>query len=100
MTEPSFFFHFEVVACIFEAMQKKKNEIRLSLDLNLTETLCRIEKDRLILYPSLFIDRETLETISSVKNRIFLFRENALHPLEIRSNAYYKLVPTKTAPIL
>ncbi|OGR22173.1 MAG: hypothetical protein A2277_12820 [Desulfobacterales bacterium RIFOXYA12_FULL_46_15] len=100
MTEPSFFFHFEVVACILEAMQKKKNEIRLSLDLNLTETLCRIEKDRLILYPSLFIDRETLETISSVKNRIFLFRENALHPLEIRSNAYYKLVPTKTAPIL
>ncbi len=100
MTDTCFFFHFETVAAILDAMQKEKNEIRVSLDLNLTQTLWQIEGGRFKLGPSLFIDRKKLEAIASVKNKIFIFQDNALRPLEIRSNAYYKLVPTQTAPIL
>ena len=85
---------------ILNAMQSGKNEVRLSLDLNLTEKLWPIEKDRLIIDHTLFIDRKTLETIASIKNKIFVFQDNALSPLEIRSHSYYKLAPTKTAPIL
>ncbi len=96
----NFYFHFESVSVILEAMQKGKNKVLVSLDLNLTENLWPIEKDRLIIDQALVIDRKTLEAIASVKNKIFLFRDNALSPLEIRSNAYYKLVYTQTAPIL
>jgi hypothetical protein len=95
-----FYFHFEPVAGILHAMQKEKNEVRLSLDLNLTEQLWQIEKDRLILDHGVFIDRKQLEAVASVKNKIFIFRDKVLAPLEIRGNAYYKLVPTETAPIL
>lgn len=94
------FFYFENVATVLDAMQKEKNEVRLSLDLNLTESLWQIEKDRLILGRALSIGREMLETIVSTKNKIFIFQDDALTPVEIRSNAYYKLVPTRTAPIL
>ena len=100
MAEPIFFFHFETVTAILNAMENGKNVILLSLDLNLTENLWPIEKDRLILDPDVFIDRKTLEAVASSKNKIFIFQDNVLRPLEIRSNAYYKLSPTKTAPIL
>lgn len=98
MTEP--FFHFETVAAILNAMQEGENEILLSLDLNLTENLWPIERDRLILDPDVFIDRKALEAVASRQNIIFRFQDNALTPLEIRSHAYYKLSPTRTAPIL
>jgi hypothetical protein len=100
MAEPSFFFHFEAVAAILNAMQEGRKEILLSLDLNLTENLWPIEKDRLVLAPGVFIDRRTMEAVASKRNTIFRFQDNALTPLEIRSQAYYKLSPTRTAPIL
>jgi len=100
MTNPLFFFHFETVAAILNAMQGGKNEILVSLDLNLTEKRWQIDKDRLILDPDVFIDRKTMEAVASRRNMIFRFRDNALTPLEIRSQAYYKLSPTGTAPIL
>ncbi|MFA5904435.1 MAG: hypothetical protein WC836_10925 [Desulfobacula sp.] len=100
MAEPLFFFHSETVSGILDAMQNGKNEIRLSLDLNLTENLWQIEKDRFKLTHLLFIEKKTLEAIASIKNKIFIFQNNALSPLEIRGHSYYKLVPTKTAPIL
>ncbi len=100
MAESLFFFHFEAVAAILNAMREGKNEILASLDLNLTENLWPIEKDRLILSTDVFIDRKKLEAAASRRNIIFRFQDNALTPLEIRSHAYYKLSPTRTAPIL
>lgn len=98
MAEP--FFHFEAVAAILNAMREGENEILVSLDLNLTEKLWPIQKDRLILDLDVFIDRKTLEAVASRRNIIFRFQDNALTPLEIRSHGYYKLSPTRTAPIL
>jgi len=95
-----FFFHFEAVAAILKAMQEGRKDILVSLDLNLTEKLWPIEKDRLILDLDVSIDRKTLEAAASRRNTIFRFQDNALIPLEIRSHAYYKLSPTRTAPIL
>ena len=100
MTKPLFFFHFETAAAILDAMQNRQNEVRLSLDLNLTKNLWQIQNGKLILGRSLFIDRKMLEPVASIKNIIFIFQDNALHPAEIRSRHYYKLVPTSTAPIL
>jgi hypothetical protein len=94
------FFHFEAVAAILKAMHEGRKDILVSLDLNLTEKLWPIEKDRLILAPGVSIDRKTLEAEASRQNTIFMFRDHALIPLEIRSHAYYKLSPTRTAPIL
>lgn len=100
MTGLCFYFDVETVIRILGAMQEGKNEILVSLDLNLTENLWQIEKDRLILDPDVFIDRKTLEVVASRRNIIFRFQDNALTPLEIRSHSYYKLSPTRTAPIL
>jgi len=100
MTEPLFFFHFETVAVILNAMREGKKEVLLSLDHNLTEKRWPIEEGRLILGHHVFIDRKALEDVASRRNLIFRFQDNVLSPLEIRSNGYYKLSPTRTAPIL
>lgn len=100
MADPLFFFHFESVAAILKAMQEERKEILVSLDLNLTEKLWQIDKDRLILGPDVFMDRKMLEAVASRRNMIFRLQNNALTPLEIRSQSYYRLSPTKSAPIL
>ncbi|MCM2283683.1 MAG: hypothetical protein NDI81_02825 [Desulfobacula sp.] len=96
----NFYFDVETVIRILRALQEGKKDILVSLDLNLTEKLWPIQKDRLILDPDVSIDRKMLEAVASRRNIIFRLRDNALTPLEIRSHAYYKLSPTRTAPIL
>lgn len=100
MAAPFFFFDFGTVAKILSAMDQKKDEILLSLDLNLSRSIYRIETDRLILTPSVYISKTDLEAVASEKNKIFMLKGKGLQPLEVRSRAYYKLVSTSTAPIL
>jgi len=96
----SFYFYCEVVIKILDAMANGAQDVRLSLDLNLSEKTWNIEGEKLILDEDTAVDRKTLETISLVNNKIFMFREKGFFPLEIRSDAYYKLVQTDSAPIL
>ncbi len=95
-----YYFYFDVVTRILEAMGNGAQKVSLSLDLNLSENLWQIDADRLILDNDNFIDMKKLESISAFKNRIFIFQNNELIPIEIRSDAYYKLVPTDSAPTL
>ena len=99
MTMP-YYFHFDVVTKLLEATRKKEKSVSLSLDLNLSEKVWPLEADRLMLDTDTFIDMNKLESILSFKNKIFIFQNNALTPIEIRSDGYYKLVPTTSAPTL
>ncbi len=99
MNKP-YYFYFDVVTKLFEAMGNGAQSVCLSLDLNLSEKIWQIEADRLILDDDEFIDRKKLESISLIQNKIFIFQNKALTPVEIRSDAYYKLVPTNSAPTL
>ncbi len=96
----TYFFHFDVVTQILEALRTGKKEVRLSLDLNLTHKIWQIQETHLILDHNVSVDIERLEAVSSVKNKIFVLENEALKPLEVRSHGYYKLVPTQSAPIL
>ncbi|WP_299979132.1 hypothetical protein [Desulfobacula sp.] len=96
----TYYFHFDVITRILEAIRNGTKSISLSLNLNLSEKVWQIEADRLILDNDTFIDMKKLEPISSFKNRIFIFQNNVLTPVEVRSDGYYKLVPTQSAPTL
>ena len=96
----TYYFYFDVVTKILEALRNGRQSICLSLDLNLSEKTWQIKAARLILDNDIFIDMKKLESISSFKNKIFIFQNNVLAPVEIRSNGYYKLVPTSGAPTL
>ncbi|MBU1193312.1 MAG: hypothetical protein KKE62_18125 [Proteobacteria bacterium] len=96
----TYFFHFDVVSQILQAMQTGKTQIHLSLDLNLTHKTWQIEDSRLILGADIDVDSQMLSAIASDKTRIFVLKDKDLMPLEIRSQGYYKLVPTSSAPTL
>ncbi|MBU1342038.1 MAG: hypothetical protein KKE44_03130 [Proteobacteria bacterium] len=100
MTTTAYYFYFDVVTKILEAIRKGEKSIFLSLDLNLSKREWQLEQDRLILDTNTVMDAERLVSISSFKNKLFIFQNNTLAPVEVRSNGYYKLVPTAGAPIL
>jgi len=100
MVKTSYYFYFEVVTKILSAIKKGQKEIRVSLDLNLSEAVWKIEADKLVLDPLTTIDREQLESIAASKNKIMIFKDMTLLPAEVRTNGYYKLVPTQSAPTL
>lgn len=100
MVNDPYYFHFDLVSKILKAMENSEKAICLSLDLNLSEKEWQLEADRLLLDPDTYIDMKCLNTISSFKNKIFIFQNNCLLPVEVRSDGYYKLVPTNSAPTL
>ncbi|NOX33348.1 MAG: hypothetical protein GXP56_06365 [Deltaproteobacteria bacterium] len=96
----AYYFHFDIVERLLDAIRTDSKNVCLSLDLNLSEKIWQIKADRLILDQHAFIEKNQLESISSAKNKIFMFQHNILSPVEVRSNGYYKLVPTTSAPTL
>lgn len=96
----TYYFYFEVVSQILQAIQADKTQISVSLDLNLTQKTWQIVDSRLILDKDRFVDTQMLSSIASAKGKIFVLEDKELRPLEIRSQGYYKLVPTSSAPTL
>lgn len=96
----TYYFYFDVVTRILAAMENGEKSVGLSLDLNLSEKVWQLEADRLILGNDIFIDMKNLESITAFKNKIFIFQNNELLPIEVREDGYYKLVPTDSAPTL
>lgn len=97
--DTAYYFYFELAKKILGAMEDGTKSICLSLDLNLSQNTWEIDAKRLILNKDTVIDAEKLASITS-SNKIFIFQNNALTPLEVRSDGYYKLVPTTGAPTL
>ncbi len=100
MTPEPYFFHSEVAAKILKAADQGLSTIKISLDLNLSQKNFKIKNTCLVLDDISAIEIRRLEPVASSPGKIFMFMDNELKPLEIRSGGYYKLVPTKTAPIL
>ncbi|MCK5837229.1 MAG: hypothetical protein KAH09_08185 [Desulfobacula sp.] len=90
----------DVATKILDAIQKGETRIRLSLDLNLSQKIWQIAGNRLMLDGDTAMDVETLTAIGAVKNKIFILQNKTLTPIEVRSDGYYKLVPTTSAPTL
>ncbi|MCP3872288.1 MAG: hypothetical protein GY699_03925 [Desulfobacteraceae bacterium] len=95
-----YYFYVDVANKVLGAIREGKNSVFLSLDLNLSEKTWQIKPNKLVLSHEISIDVEQLESICSSKNKIFIFQNNQLKPIEVRSDGYYKLVPTTSAPTL
>jgi hypothetical protein len=96
-----YYFDADVAVRSLEAIRKGETSIRLSLDLNLSQQRCPIVAGRLILDDAeTAMDVDTLTSIGAVKNKIFIFQNKRLMAIEVRSDGYYKLVPTTSAPTL
>lgn len=98
--KPIYYFHSDAAVKALKAIRTGEKGLCLSLDLNLSEKTWQIEQDRLILDDHSFIDAERLTPIVSSINKIFIFQGNVVTPAEVRSDGYYKLVPTTSAPTL
>lgn len=100
MTDTAYYFHSKLAHDLLGAMARGETQMELSLDLNLSRQTWAIGPDRLILDDDSVMDAQMLASIAASKNKIYLFQHNELNPLEVRSDGYYKLVPTAGAPTL
>ncbi|MCF6247838.1 MAG: class I SAM-dependent methyltransferase [Desulfobacula sp.] len=96
----TYYFHFDIALKAIEAAKNKEKEICLSLDLNLTKKSWQIRGNQLIFDENTRLDINMLEPICKDKNKVFYLQDNQLIPAEVRSDGYYKLVPTDSAPTL
>jgi hypothetical protein len=95
-----YFFYKDIAQKIMAAIESRDKEICLSLDLNLSKRVWQIDSERLILDSLAAMDMENLKPIAASSGKIYAFENNCLFPVEVRSNGYYKLVPTAGAPTL
>ena len=95
-----FYFTGETALKVIEAFKKKHDRIDLSLDLNQTTQSLKMSPERLFLPGGQSIDIKLLKAVLDRNNIVYVFKNQELKPLEIRSDGFYKLVPTATAPTL
>jgi len=96
----SYYFHNDLASKILEAIKEGRNNILLSLDLNLSEAVYKLTAEQMILDENIVIDKNDLGFVASAKNKVFIYQGNELSPVEVRNDGYYKLVPTASAPTL
>ncbi len=94
------YLHAENARQALDAISRGLNLIRLSTDLNLSEQDYPLNDQGLMLDEHNLLTTEELKSIVKKSQKIFLFSNGDLEPLEDRSEGYYKLVPTRGAPLL
>ncbi len=95
-----YYFYSKTALKIIRAAQQGAKHIDVSLDLNLSGKQWEITDNRLVLEPGCTLDIQELEPVCRTENKIFIYENQQLKPLEFRGQGYYKLVPTKTVPTL
>ncbi|MCP3939902.1 MAG: hypothetical protein GY710_00265 [Desulfobacteraceae bacterium] len=100
MKKTLYYFHAELVQKILDAVEADNNFIELSLDLNLSSKRFEIRQNCLVLDETLEIDIKELDPVRSSGQKVFVLSCEGLFPIEVRTDAYYKLVPTDTVPTL
>ena len=95
-----YYFYADIADTAIKAINAGIESVTLSCDLNLSVQKFNIKNNVLILDVRTTIDLKQLEKIRKKKSRIYIYDGDQLRPLEIRSEDYYKLVPTNTAPYL
>jgi predicted methyltransferase len=95
-----YYFHADLVREIAEAMEAGSSFVELSLDLNLSKNRFAIKGNSLVLDKTFEIDIKDLAPVASSRQKVFALSCDALSPIEVRADGYYKLVPTDTVPTL
>lgn len=80
-------------------MEKDKEAVEVSFDLNRTKVRVALQSDCLILPNSERIKRSALEHIAKTK-KVYVYHQDMFSPVEIMNDNYYKLVPTEGAPTI
>ncbi|MCS7125356.1 MAG: RsmD family RNA methyltransferase [Aigarchaeota archaeon] len=83
-----------IVLKILEALKNKYSEVKVSLNLGLTEEVCKIVGDSVVIRDSI-IELEKLEEIVSRSRDIYYVQEGELIPVSIIGEHFYKLVLVK-----
>lgn len=97
---PRYYLHAENARLALVALAKGFSCVRLSTDLNLSEQEYSLDDKTLVLDEGHRLCVDDLSVIAKKTQKIFLYRDGELNPLEDRSAGYYKLVPTTGAPLL
>ena len=95
-----YYFNAALVRRLMEANQKEIGVLDISLDLNLTTRRVGMDAHHLIIDEQERIPLEALLPVLGSENKVFLWENNSLAPVEVRAGGYYKLVPTDSAPTL
>ncbi|MCG8565554.1 MAG: RsmD family RNA methyltransferase [Desulfobacterales bacterium] len=95
----TYYFHAAQIRSL-AAAQAVGKPVDISLDLNLTTTSVVVENNELILDTGERIPMDALLDVLRAENKVFIWQNGALSPVEVRANGYYKLVPTDSAPTL
>lgn len=89
-----------VASDLMNAIEKQETSLRVSLDLNFTQTSVQIVNNKAVFDDLNQLDIVDLKYIQKKKNRVFILQNRELAPLEIVGGNYYKLVPTANAPTI
>jgi len=95
-----YLFYSAIARQALAALDQGEDSIAISVDLNLSSATFALCDDALILDEDNRLSRTELKQIAGKENRIFCLEDRQLEVLEVRSEGYYKLVPTDHAPLL
>ncbi|WDP91155.1 MAG: hypothetical protein HUN04_16205 [Desulfobacter sp.] len=94
-----YYFHARTAEEILAADRAGNSLVEVSLDLNISVKSWEIRDHCLVLGDDL-LPVAGLEPVAGDKNKVFGWDGNAIAPIEVRADGYYKLVPTDTVPTL
>lgn len=94
-----YYFHAQSAEQIIGADRDNRSDIEISLDLNRSREICSIRDHSLVL-DDCSLPVQQLEAIASAGNKVYCYDGKDLVPIEVRTDGYYKLVPTESVPTL
>jgi len=89
-----------VASAILKVRRTKSTRLTVSLDLNRTRSVVRLDKGKALFPDGGELTVKQLQGLARKGRRIYLLRDNDLVPIERRGNFYYKLMATDAAPTL
>ncbi len=90
----------DVAKILLKAFEQNNEIVKLSLDLNLSESQCTIQNGLFLFTDGSCLDISQLKRIIKKENRVFMLEKGELSIIEVSEEHYYKLVPTKSAATL
>ena len=95
---PRYYLSAQSAALILAAIDKKKPDVLVSADLNLSSKTFLLDNDTVCFDEINHLGAEQLRKILKKPNRVFLLTDGIVSIVEYFEGAYYKLVPTSGPP--
>ena len=99
-TQSAYYLTSDAAEILLSAFEQNREQVRLSLDLNLSESSCVIRNGLILFEDGSCLDIPQLRKIVKKENRVFMLKKGELSIVEISGEHYYKLVPTNGAATL